>query len=80
MRGTLPRALAAAHQFCKFETIHLGHLHIEKDECEIMDEQQLQSFEAGPRGQYLHIVALQQGGQRKKIFRQIIDQQALDAR
>ncbi len=37
--GDVPSPLAAAHQLCQLESVHFGHLHVEKREREFVREQ-----------------------------------------
>ncbi len=70
-----PRALAAAHQPCDFETVHAGHLHIEQDQVDVVFEQKVQRLETRGGGHHVPILTLQQRAHADQIFGVIIDDQ-----
>jgi hypothetical protein len=61
----LLRALGAAHQLSELETVHVRHVHVEQRQGNIVRQQQLESLAARARAQNIHIVPLQQCGQRE---------------
>jgi hypothetical protein len=63
--GHVTGPLASPHQLCELEAIHLGHLHVQERQSEIVDQKELQRLGAGLRGQGLDAVTLQQGRQRE---------------
>ena len=75
--GHLAGALAAAHELGELESVHLGHLHIEQGQSDIVNQQQLQRLAPGACREYLEIGSLQQRGQRQQVFLEIIDEQTL---
>jgi hypothetical protein len=66
--------LATAHQLGQLQSVHLGHLHVEKGEREVMDEQELECFRSGLRGKRIDVLALQKRGQREQVVLEVIDQ------
>ena len=76
----MARTLAAAHELGELEAVHVGHLHIEKGEREVMDEQELESLRPGLGAKGIDVLALQERGQREQVVLEVIDQQALDPR
>src|SRR5271155_1719066 len=56
------RTLTAAHELGELEAVHVWHLHVEKGEREVVDEQQLESLRPGLRAKGIDLLALQERG------------------
>src|SRR6202020_1612848 len=70
-------ALGSPHQLGKLVAIHLGHLHIENGERDVVFEEQLQRFGSGARLEHHKPVAAQKAFQRQQVFLKIVDEQKI---
>ncbi len=76
--GDAPRAFGPAHQLGELEAVHVGHLHIEDGERELVLEQQLERLVArGRRGDRQPVLA-QQRLEGDEVLVDVVDQQDLD--
>jgi hypothetical protein len=72
------RARAAAHQRCKLEAVHAGHVDVEDRERGFMLEQQVERGRARVRDQQLDPRTRQQRFERRDVMRDIVDDQNVD--
>ena len=78
MIGTRRVRSVPAHEFGQLEAVHLGHLHVEQGQGNVVLQEQLQRFGAGARLQQHESVATQQAFQRQQVFLEIVDQKKID--
>ena len=74
----VPRPLRAAHELPELEAVHVGHLHVEQGEGDVVDQEQLQGFASGPGPQQLEPVPTEQRLEGEQVLVEVVDQEQLD--
>ena len=71
-------ALAPLDQLCELVAVEVGHLDVEQDACEVVEEQLLERSGAGRHGDEPVSERLEDGLEREEVLLVVVDQQ--DAR
>ena len=74
-RGGMGAVWLAAHQPRHLEAVHLRHVHVEQDRCELLLQQSFQGLRSGQCPHALDAQAVQDGFVRQELGRLIVDQQ-----
>ena len=75
--GDVPRALHPAHELRELEPVHLGHLHVEQRQREVVAEQQLEGLLAGASAVHFDVLVTQESLERNEVVLAIVDEEAL---